>query len=93
MEIQAEVMLKGTKVDGVYSADPLRDPSAKRFDRLSYDEVLEGNLGVMDATAVTLCRENGLPIIVFNVMKPGSLRRLLLGEAVGTLVGDLSRDG
>ena len=87
MEVQAEVMLKGTKVDGIYSADPLEDPSAVRYERLAYLEILNNDLGVMDATAVTLCMKNALPIIVFNLMEPGTVRRVLLGEAIGTVVG------
>ena len=91
MEVQAEVLLKGTKVDGVYSADPLTDPSATRYEHLTYLEVLNNKLRVMDATAVTLCMENALPIVVFNLMAPGSVRRVVLGEAIGTVVGDLAR--
>jgi uridylate kinase len=86
LELDCEEVLKGTKVDGVYSADPARDPSAVRFDRVSFTEVLERGLGVMDAAAVALCREHGLPIRVFSMIEEGGLRGALLGEAVGTLV-------
>lgn len=86
LELDCQEVLKGTKVDGVYSADPARDPSAVRFDRVSFTEVLERGLGVMDAAAVALCREHGLPIRVFSMIEDGGLRGALLGEAVGTLV-------
>jgi uridylate kinase len=86
IEIQAEAVLKGTKVDGVYDSDPITNPSAKKFDRLSYIEVLRQGLRVMDATAVSLCMENSLPIVVFNLSGDGNLRRLLNGENVGTVV-------
>ncbi len=86
VEMDAEVLLKGTKVDGVYSSDPKKDSRAKRFTSLSYMDFLEGGLRVMDATAVSLCMENSLPIIVFNVLEEGNLRRIVLGETVGTLV-------
>ncbi len=89
MEVQAQVLLKATKVDGVYSADPLVDPTARRFDRLTYMEVLKDRLRVMDATAVSLCMENNLPIVVFNLLEPGTVRRVVLGENLGTVVGDL----
>jgi uridylate kinase len=86
VEIGAEVVLKGTKVDGVYSADPIFTPDAERYSRLSYDQVLERKLQVMDATAIVLCREHNLPLRVFNMNKPGALRRIALGEDEGTLV-------
>ncbi len=86
IEIGADAVLKATKVDGVYSADPKRDPDAVFYSRLSYDEVLENKLDVMDATAVVLCRDNHMPLRVFNITKPGTLRRVVLGEDVGTLV-------
>jgi uridylate kinase len=89
MEVQAQVLLKATKVDGVYSADPLVDPKAVRYDRLTYMEVLKDRLKVMDATAISLCMENNLPIVVFNLLEPGSVRRVVLGEKLGTVVGDL----
>jgi uridylate kinase len=86
MEIRADVILKGTKVDGVYTSDPIKDPSAKRFDSISYLQVLEQGLKVMDATAISLCMDNALPIVVFNLQKHGTLRRVILGEPVGSLV-------
>ncbi len=86
MEMRAEVILKGTKVDGVYSADPMKDPTAVRYDTITYLEVLEQRLKVMDATAISLCMDNKLPIIVFNLQQPGNLRRVVMGEAVGTTV-------
>ena len=86
MEIKAEVILKATKVDGVYSADPLVDASATKYETISYLQVLERGLRVMDATAISLCMDNHLPIVVFNVLKPGTLRRAVLGEAIGTTV-------
>jgi len=88
-EIDAEVILMGKSgVDGVYSADPKSDPSATRYDRVSYDEALQKNLRVMDQTAIALCRENRLPIIVFDMGVPGNLRRIAAGEDVGTRVGE-----
>lgn len=86
VEIEAEVMLKGTRVDGVYTADPEKDPSATRFSEISYDEVLSRNLKVMDLTATALCKENGMPIYVFNMDIPGNLARMMNGEEIGTLV-------
>lgn len=86
MEIDAEVICKATKVDGVYSADPVTDPTAKLYKTLSYDEVLSKNLQVMDSTAVALCRENNLPIVVFNMNVEGNMRRVALGEDVGTII-------
>ena len=86
IEIEAEVMLKGPRVDGVYTADPEKDPSAKKFDEISYDEVLARGLKVMDLTATALCKENDMPIYVFNMDIPGNLRKALEGEPVGTLV-------
>jgi uridylate kinase len=88
LEIGASAVLKATKVDGVYSSDPVVDPDAVRYDSLSYDEVLEKSLGVMDLAAVALCRENGLPIIVFDGTKPGAIARAVAGERIGTIVGD-----
>jgi uridylate kinase len=85
-EMGAEIVLKGTKVDGVYTADPKRDSSAKRYAKISFDEAINKNLKVMDATALTLCRDQKLPINVFNVFKKGALRRVVLGEDEGTLV-------
>jgi uridylate kinase len=86
VEIGAEVLLKGTRVDGVYSADPEKDPKAVRFDRISFDEVISRNLKIMDQTAFTLCRENNLPIIVFDMNTPGNLKRLISGEKIGTII-------
>ena len=86
MEIGAEVIMKGTKVDGVYEADPVTNPTAKRFDRLPFLSLINQNLKVMDSTAVTLCMDNNLPLIVFNLKQRGNLRRIMQGETVGTLV-------
>lgn len=86
-EIGAEVILKGTKVDGVYDADPMKVPDAKLFKTISFTEVLGKNYGVMDATAVSLCRETNIPVIVFNITQEGNLSRVVSGEKVGTLVG------
>jgi uridylate kinase len=86
MEIGANVLIKATKVDGVYDSDPKRNPDAKRFDALSYIETLNRQLGVMDSTAISLCMENKLPILVLNLWDPDSLRKALMGEPVGTLV-------
>ena len=93
IDIQAQVVLKATKVDGVYSADPLRDPAAVRYDRLSYDEVLARRLGVMDATAIAMCREHGLPIRVFNMHESGALAAIAAGRHLGTHVGSGDADG
>lgn len=86
IETGAEVVLKGTRVDGVYSADPERDPLAVKLDRVSHDDLYRRGLKVMDLTAVTLCKENGLPIVVFNMNVPGNLSRVVTGEPVGTIV-------
>ncbi len=86
IEIEADVMFKGTRVDGVYTADPEKDPSAVKFDRITFDEVYARNLKVMDMTAFTLCKENGLDIIVFDMDTEGNLQKVLDGEAIGTLV-------
>jgi uridylate kinase len=86
MEIKAEVILKGTKVDGIYTADPVVNPDATRFDTISYLKVLEQGLKVMDATAISLCMDNRLPIVVFQLKTAGNLRRAVLGEPVGSLV-------
>jgi uridylate kinase len=86
MEIGADVLVKATKVDGVYTADPVKDPAATRFAELTYLEVLKRRLKVMDTTAISLCMDNNLPIVVFNLNKPGNLLRLIRGERVGTLV-------
>jgi len=85
-EIGAEVLFKATKVDGVYDSDPLTNPDAKRFDELSYSRALSDNLRVMDATAISLCKENRLPILVFNLTRPGSIMKALNGERIGTIV-------
>ena len=86
MEINAEVILKGTKVDGVYSADPKKDPEAVKYKSLTYIEVLKKGLGVMDATATSLCMDNNLPIIVFDLGGTGNVKRIVLGEEIGTIV-------
>ena len=88
METKSEIILKGTKVDGIYDADPLTNPKAQKFDRLTYFDVLQKGLKVMDTTAISLCMENGLPIIVFDVKRPGNLRRIVTGQRVGTIVED-----
>jgi uridylate kinase len=89
MEIHADVILKATKVDGVYSADPMKDPTATRYKSLSYIEVLKKNLKVMDSTAISLCMDNELPIIVFNLGERGNVMKVVLGQEVGTTVGSL----
>lgn len=86
IEVNADIVMKGTKVDGVYTADPEKDPNAKRYERLSYDEVIEGKLAVMDTTAIVLCRDNKIPIRVFNMNKAGTLLSIIEGGDQGTLV-------
>lgn len=86
IEIEADVMLKGTRVDGIYTADPEKDPTATKFDDITYDEVISRGLKVMDITATAMCRENKLPIYVFNMDKVGNLKRVLDGEEIGTFV-------
>ena len=86
MECHVDVILKGTQVDGVYSADPKVDPNAKRYDRLSYIEVISKELRVMDMTAISLCRDNDMPILIFNLHEDGNLFRAAMGEQVGTLI-------
>ena len=86
MEIRANVIMKATKVDGIYTADPMLHKDATRFDRISYLEVIDKGLRVMDATAITLCMDNRLPIIIFNLRTPGNLRRTIMGEPVGSIV-------
>jgi uridylate kinase len=86
MEVDADLLIKATKVDGVYSEDPHENPDAERFDRLSYMQALEMRVGVMDATAISLCMENDLPIMVLNLWQPHSLERAIAGEAIGTLI-------
>ncbi len=86
MEIKAEVIMKGTKVDGIYDADPMVKKDAVRFERISYQQVLEQGLKVMDATAISLCMDNRLPIVVFNLRTPGNIKRAITGEPIGSLV-------
>ena len=86
IEIEADAMLKGTRVDGIYSADPEKDPAATKFDEITYDEVYNRGLKIMDLTATTMCKENDLPIVVFDMDTPGNLLKLLKGEKIGTLV-------
>lgn len=86
IEIEADVVLKGTRVDGVYTADPEKDASAKKYDQLTFQEAYENNLSIMDMTAFTLCQENKLPIIVFDMNKEGNLAKIISGETVGTLI-------
>jgi uridylate kinase len=86
MEMKAEVILKATKVDGIYTADPVKHPDATRFERISYLQVLQERLQVMDATAISLCMDNKLPILVFNLKTPGNIKKVVLGETVGTIV-------
>jgi uridylate kinase len=86
IEIGADLLIKATKVDGVYSADPIKDPTAERFTRLSYDEVLDRRLAVMDATAIVLCRDHGMPLRVIDMNKKDVLKRTVMGEDEGTLV-------
>lgn len=86
IEIEAQVVIKGTRVDGVYDSDPEKNPNAKKFEQISYLEVIDKNLRVMDHTAITLCMENKLPILVFDINKKGNLSRLLQGEKIGTIV-------
>ena len=86
IEIEADVMLKGTRVDGVYTADPEKDPEAKKYDEITYDEMLEKNLRVMDLTATALCKENDMRVYVFNMDKDGNLMKMLRGDNIGTLI-------
>jgi uridylate kinase len=86
IEIEADVMLKGTRVDGIYTADPEKDPKAEKFTEITYDEIYRRGLKVMDLTATTLCKENSLPIIVFDMDTPGNLKKVVSGERIGTLV-------
>lgn len=96
MEIRASVILKATKVDGVFDADPVENPDATMYDRLTYLDVLSRNLRVMDSTAISLCMDNSLPIIVFNLRKRGNMKAVIFGEQIGTLIVDndsaLTRD-
>jgi len=86
LEVDAEAILKGTKVDGVYSADPMKDPKAKKFDKLTYIDVLKNKLKVMDATAISMCMDHNLPIVVFDMFKSGNLKKVLSGEELGTVI-------
>ena len=86
IEIEAQVILKGTRVDGIYTADPLKDPNAVKYNRISFDDVYEKGLKIMDLTAFTLCKENDLPIVVFDMDTPGTLKRIMDGEELGTIV-------
>lgn len=86
-EIGAELLLKATKVDGIYDSDPMKNPGAKRFDYLDYDDVIQRNLQVMDTAAFALCRDNAIPLRIYDMMQPGALMRILRGEPLGTLVG------
>ena len=86
IEIGADVLIKGTKVDGVYSADPMKNPEAERYETLTYLDMLKHRIKVMDATAVSLCMDNNLPILVYNLTEPGYLKRIVQGEQLGTLV-------
>jgi uridylate kinase len=85
-EIDADLMLKATKVDGVYDADPVKHANAKRFERLTYDDVLTRKLGVMDATAIVMCRDNNIPLRIFNMFSEGDLLKVVMGEQIGTIV-------
>ena len=87
IELKADVMLKGTRVNGIYTADPEKDPTATKFDRITYDEIYQRGLKIMDLTATTMCMENKLPIIVFDMDTPGNLLKVLRGESIGTYVG------
>ena len=86
IEIEADAMFKGTRVDGIYTADPEKDPAAVKFEKITYDEIYNRGLKVMDLTATTMCKENHLPIVVFNMDKPGNLKRVIAGENIGTVV-------
>ncbi len=86
VEIEADALLKGTRVDGVYTADPEKDPTAKKFDEITFDEAYSRGLSIMDLTAFTMCKENNLPVVVFDMNQAGNLKKLILGEKIGTLV-------
>ena len=92
VEIQADVIIKGTRVSGVYDSDPEKNPNAIKFSEITYLDILHKDLKVMDLTAITLCRENKLPIIVFDMNEPGNLKRLILGEKIGTLVQNIKAE-
>jgi uridylate kinase len=87
IEIGADLLLKATKVDGVYTADPAKDPSATRYERLSYEDVIQRNLQVMDTSAIALCRDHRIPLRIYDMSREGDLMRIMRGEAIGTLVG------
>jgi uridylate kinase len=86
IEIEAEIMMKGTRVDGIYSADPEKDPKATKYEKISFDEIYTKNLRIMDLTATTLCKENNLPLLVFNMDQKGNLQKVVNGECIGTVV-------
>ena len=86
VEIEAEIMFKGTRVDGVYTADPEKDPKAEKFEKISFDEIYNRNLRIMDLTATTLCKENNMPVLVFNMDQKGNLKKVITGENIGTIV-------
>jgi uridylate kinase len=86
IEIEADAMLKGTRVDGIYTADPHKDPNAIKFSEITYDEIYARGLKIMDLTATTMCKENNLPIVVFDMDTPGTLKRIMDGEELGTIV-------
>lgn len=86
VEIEADIMFKGTRVDGVYTADPEKDPNAEKFEKISFDEILNRNLRIMDLTATALCKENNLPVLVFNMDEKGNLKKVITGENIGTVV-------
>jgi len=89
IEIEAEVIIKGTRVDGVYDSDPEKNPNAKRYDKIDYQDVIAKNLKVMDTAAIALCKDNNLPILVFNMNEKGNLKRLICGENIATIVTNL----
>ncbi len=93
MEIGAEVILKATKVDGIYTSDPMKDPTAKKYATITYIEVLKKGLSVMDSTAISLCMDNNLPIMVFNVRTKGNIKKIVQGKRIGTLVGGNNAEG
>lgn len=86
VEIEADIMFKGTRVDGIYTADPEKDPNAEKFEKISFDEILNRNLRIMDLTATALCKENNLPVLVFNMDEKGNLKKVITGENIGTVV-------
>ena len=88
VEIGADILLKGTRVDGVYTADPEKDQNARKYDKVSFEEVITLRLKIMDSTAFTMCRDNNMPLVVFDMNKPGNLKGIINGEAIGTLVSN-----